>query len=152
MAIPMGGKPPMMAKPPMGGKPPMGPPMGAPPPKAPGTDGAGYPDAANMAELQDPKGPPPGMEGGNPVIGALQTVQSLAASLTEKNDPRAEGVKQGLVMILEAMGAGGRTPPPAPDKKGPAFDPFKAPEEQGPAPKTTIVGKEQAGPSVKQMV
>lgn len=77
----------------------------------------GYPDASQMPEIDDtpvsPGDAPEDMQGTNPVISALQTIQQFAAAMEQNKDPRAEGVKAGLMSIIKSV-AGGEGAPAQP--------------------------------------
>lgn len=77
----------------------------------------GYPDASQMPEIDDspvdPSQAPADMQGINPVVEALKTLQQFTAALESKQDPRAQGMKDHLLGIIEtvsggAVGAGGQ--------------------------------------------
>ncbi len=79
----------------------------------------GYPDASQMPEIDDtpvnPAEAPPDMQDINPVIDSLKTLQQFQAALEGKQDPRAQGVKDGILAIITAVGgAAGAAEPEAP--------------------------------------
>jgi hypothetical protein len=70
----------------------------------------GYPDASQMPEIDDtpvdPAQAPEDMKDMNPVVDALKTIQLFAAALENKQDPRAQAVKDGLLAIVQAAAGG----------------------------------------------
>lgn len=104
--------------------------MGKNPTKAPLDDG-GYPDAADIPEL-NMSDEEQAKDTASPILGAFTTLAQFAAALEKANDPKAGEFKQQLATMMQTLGAGGAAgaaqPKPGAAKAGAgkmAFDPFK---------------------------
>lgn len=94
-----------------------------------------YPDTSEMPELA-PAGPDAGPGADNPVVGALRTLQTIVTGMQERQDPRAEQLKEHLVGFLSVLARGAGEGEAAPQAPGaaPAPPPQGRAEAQGPTP------------------
>jgi hypothetical protein len=121
-----------------------------------------YPNAGDMPEMNTP---PPGSPdagkmgaGANPVIQALQTIQTWIMALEQKQDPTAGPIKQAFMAFVQALqsgGGGAGAKPPAPGAP-PAGGPPGQPPVPGGAPGPNAIRPSPmnaaGNPSAKPMI
>lgn len=97
-------------------------------------EGMGYPDKPNQP--MQPNAPDQGAAepmAGNPVVEALQTLQSFIAARQESQDPQAQSMMASFQGLLKSFGAQGQAQEQgmnAPDGPKPTGQPMQSPQPQ----------------------